>query len=469
MTEGPLFGKIILFILPLLATNLLQTLYNAADMMVVGLSHEQDALGAIGTCSSMINLIINLFIGFATGANVILAQRLGAKEDREASKTVHTSLLLGLLLGLGAMLIGLCFSRPLLLIMGAEERLLELATTYTTIYFIGVPFLSLTNYASAIFRAKGDTKTPLYVLSISGIVNVVLNLFFVKVCMMSVDGVAIATSIANMLSAVVLIYLLSRENGPCRFDFRSLGIDGEAIGRIIKIGLPAAIQGALFSISNIIIQSSIIRMDGIIAPTGAEYQPVLKANAAVGNLEGFNYIATNSVYQAAMTFTSQNVGAGKYDRVKRVLGASLVVTSVVAVVFSGALFLFNRPLLSLYGVVDGVAGTLEHITYGTAITRMTYCTIPYISLAWMEVGCGCVRGLGRSISSTIISLVGSCLLRVVWIFTVFEHFLTLESLYISYPISWLLTGAVQLIFALYITGKEIKKQHAPHLPEPKEA
>ena len=461
MTEGPLFGKIILFILPLLATNLLQTLYNAADMMVVGLSHEQDALGAIGTCSSMINLIINLFIGFATGANVILAQRLGAKEDREASKTVHTSLLLGLLLGLGAMLIGLCFSRPLLLIMGAEERLLELATTYTTIYFIGVPFLSLTNYASAIFRAKGDTKTPLYVLSISGIVNVVLNLFFVKVCMMSVDGVAIATSIANMLSAVVLIYLLSRENGPCRFDFRSLGFDGEAIGRIIKIGLPAALQGALFSISNIIIQSSIIRMDGIIAPTGAEYQPVLKANAAVGNLEGFNYIATNSVYQAAMTFTSQNVGAGKYDRVKRVLGASLVVTSVVAVVFSGALFLFNRPLLSLYGVVDGVAGTLEHITYQTAITRMTYCTIPYISLAWMEVGCGCVRGLGRSISSTIISLVGSCLLRVVWIFTVFEHFLTLESLYISYPISWLLTGAVQLIFALYITGKEIKKQQAP--------
>ena len=461
MTEGPLFGKIILFVLPLMATNLLQTLYNAADMMVVGMSHEQDALGAIGTCTSLISLIINIFIGFATGANVILAQRLGAKEDREASKTVHTSLLLGLLLGLGAMLVGLCFSRPLLQIMGAEEQLLELATTYTTIYFIGVPFLALTNYASAIFRAKGDTKTPLYVLSMSGIVNVVLNLFFVKVCMMSVDGVAVATSIANALSAAVLIYLLSRESGPCRFELRSIAIDTEAIRRIIKIGLPAAIQGALFSISNIIIQSSIIRMDGIISPPGAEFQPVLKANAAVGNLESFNYIATNSVYQAAMTFTSQNVGAGKYDRVKRVLGNSLLATSVVALVFSSATFLFNQPLLSLYGVVDGAVGTLEHISYQAAITRMTYCSLPYITFAWMEVGCGCVRGLGRSIFSTIISLVGCCLLRIVWIFTVFEQFLTLDSLYVSYPISWLLTGAVQMLCALYITGKEIKKQQAP--------
>ena len=446
-----------------MATNLLQGLYNAADMMVVGMSHEQDALGAIGTSSPLINLIINLFIGFATGANVILAQRLGAREDEEASKTVHTSLLLSLILGVGAMTVGLCFSRPMLLLMGADERLLELATTYTTIYFIGVPFLSLTNYASAIFRAKGDTKTPLYVLAISGIVNVVLNLFFVKVFNMSVDGVAIATSISNMLSALVFLFLLSREVGPCRFTPRMLGIDRQAIFRIIRIGLPAAIQGALFSISNIIIQSSIIRMDGILVPAGSSYQPVLKANAAVGNLESFNYIATNSVYQASMTFTSQNVGAGKFDRVNRVLGSSLFVTTVVAAVFSSALFVFNQPLLSLYGVVDGVEGSLEHIAYQSAITRLTYCTLPYITLAWMEVGCGCVRGLGRSISSTVISLLGSCVLRIVWIYTVFEHFLSLESLYISYPISWLLTGAVQIFFALYITNRELKKQHSTTL------
>ena len=458
MTEGPLLGKIIIFVLPLMASNLLQVLYNSADMMVVSLSHEPDAVGAIGTTGSLINLIVNLFIGFATGTNVILGQNLGAKDDRQASKTVHTSLVLSVVLGLLASVVGILFSGPILRLMGAEDKLLDLAITYTQIYFIGVPFASVTNYAVAIFRAKGDTKTPLYVLAVSGVINVLLNLFFVMVCGLSVEGVAIATAVANMLSAAVLLFILSRDEGPCRFSFRGLGIDNKAILRILKIGLPAAIQGALFSISNMIIQSSIIRVNNTVVPPGAEYQPIVKANSATANLDGFIYTATNAVYQASITFTSQNVGAGKYDRVKRVLVCSLIVTTVVAIVFSGIIILLNQPLLSLYGVVDGAEGTLEHIAYQTAIIRLMYCTVPYFTLAWMEVGCGCVRGLGRSISSTIISLLGSCVLRVVWIYTIFEHFLTLESIYISYPISWLLTGLVQILFALYITGRELKNK-----------
>ena len=248
MTEGPLLGKIIIFVLPLMASNLLQVLYNSADMMVVSLSHEPDAVGAIGTTGSLINLIVNLFIGFATGTNVILGQNLGAKDDRQASKTVHTSLVLSVVLGLLASVVGILFSGPILRLMGAEDKLLDLAITYTQIYFIGVPFASVTNYAVAIFRAKGDTKTPLYVLAVSGVINVLLNLFFVMVCGLSVEGVAIATAVANMLSAAVLLFILSRDEGPCRFSFRGLGIDNKAILRILKIGLPAAIQGALFSI-----------------------------------------------------------------------------------------------------------------------------------------------------------------------------------------------------------------------------
>ena len=460
MTEGPLLGKIILFVLPLMATNLLQVLYNAADMMVVSLSVEPDAVGAIGTTGSLISLILNIFIGFATGTNVVLAQRLGAKEDGEASRTVHTSLILSLILGGVAGTVGFIFARPILSLMGAEAKLLDLATTYIQIYCICIPFVSLTNYASAIFRAKGDTKTPMFVLSLAGIANVAMNLFFVLVCGLSVEGVALATGISNALSALVLLILLARDDGPCRFDFKRLGINKRAFLSILRIGFPAAIQGSLFSISNIVILSSVLRVNNMMAPIGAPYQPVVKANAAVGNLESFVYNATNSVYQAAMTFTSQNVGAGKYDRINRVLGCCLLVTSVIAIVLSGSVLLLNKPLLALYGVVDGVEGTCEHIAYNAAMTKLLCSTLPYILLAWMDVGCGMVRGLGKSVASTIICLIGSCLLRIVWIYTIFEYFKTLESIYLSYPVSWFLTALVLLVFSLVLTNKELKKRRA---------
>ena len=453
MTEGPLLGKIVLFVLPMMATNLLQVAYNAADMMIVSLSHEANSVGAIGMTGAFINLVLNLFIGFAIGANVVIARHIGAKEGEMASRVVHTSLMLALVLGVIGGAIGLVISRPVLSLMGAEDNLLDLATTYTRVYFLGAPFIALTNYSVAIFRAKGDTKTPLYVLTVSGFANVIMNIIFVLCFGMAVEGVALATTIANALSAVALIYFLSRGDDDCRFEFSKLRIDRHALREVIRIGFPAGIQGALFSFSNVMIQSSILRVNNILAP-GSVYEPVVEGNAAVSNLNSFIYTATNSVCQASVAFTSQNVGANKYDRVKSVMLNCYVITAVVAIVSSLLVVILNRPLLALYGIAqsDGVSG----IAYDAAMIKMRYETITYIFLAFMEVGCGVLRGLGRSLTSTIISLIGACLLRVVWLLTVFEHFLTLESIYLSYPVSWIATGISALVLVLAILNKQKK-------------
>ena len=447
MTEGPLFGKILLFILPLMATNLLQTFYNAADMIVVGLSSEADAVGAIGTTAAYLNLILNVFLGFATGATVVVARHLGATENDRASRTVHTSLVVALLFGAVSALIGLSVSRPVLMAMGAEANLLKLAVRYTYIYLAGVPFLAITNYLIAILRAKGDTKTPLLVLSLAGLLNVLLNLFFVLALDLSVEGVALATTAANLLSAILLLLKLSRDEGPCRFHPKLLCFDISAFKKIVYIGLPAGVQGALFALSNMLIQSSILQVNNAVCSPDSTYQPIVKANAAVGNIEGFIYTAQNSVYQAAITFTSQNMGAAKYRRIKRVLLSCIMISTLVTLIFSSAIFLLRAPLLALYDVVPGAPGTLEALAFDAAITRLLYVCLPYFLIAIMESACGVVRGLGKSISSTVISLMGACLFRVVWLLTVFPLFPTLETIFISYPISWSLTAAAQIVCA----------------------
>ena len=455
MTEGPLFGKILLFVLPMMATNLLQVAYNAADMMIVSLSYEANSVGAIGMTGPFINLVLNLFMGFSIGANVVIARHIGAKEGDRASKVVHTSLLLALILGVVGCIIGLNISRPVLSAMGVDGNLLDLATTYTYVYFLGAPFVALTNYAVAIFRAKGDTKTPLYVLTVSGLVNVVFNLFFVLVLGMAVEGVAIATVISNAISAAALIICLSRGRDDCRFEFKKLRIEKRALRDIIRIGFPAGIQGALFSFSNMMIQSSVLRVNDILAP-GSVYEPVVDGNAAVSNLNGFIYTATNSVCQASIAFTSQNVGANKYNRIKKVMLNCYAITCAVAIICSLTLFLFNHQLLALYGIKDGDG--LAGVAYNAAMTKMRYETLTYFLLAFMEVGCGVLRGLGKSLTSTVITLIGACLLRVVWILTVFERFLTLESIYISYPISWTVTGIVALVLVMLILRRKLAER-----------
>ncbi len=458
MTEGPLLGKILLFVLPLALTNLLQVLYNAADMVVVSLSREPDAVGAIGTTGAFINLILNIFIGFSVGANVVVARHLGSGNAEKASRAVHTSLCMSVLFGVAGTVVGLLITRPVLAAMGNTGKLLDLAVQYTIIYFIGVPFSSLANYAIAILRAKGDTRTPLYILTATGLLNVGLNFFFVLALDMSVDGVAYATSISNAVSAILLVICLSRESGACRFSFRKLRMDRRAFGDILYVGLPAGLQGALFSLSNMLIQSSILQVNNAMCPADSAYQPVVKGNAAASNLENFAYTATNSVHQASVTFTSQNVGAEKYERVSRVMRCCYFVTFLIAVVMSGIVLLLREPLLALYGVKEGAEGSLDSIAMSTAVTRMLYMLTTYFLCAFMEVGSGVLRGLGKSVTSTVVSLVGSCVLRVVWIFTVFRLDPTLGVIYFSYPLSWGLTALIHFTCCIVTKNKLIRQK-----------
>ena len=316
MLEGPLLSKIFAFVLPLMLTNLLQMCYSAADMIIVGLSDVEGAIGAIGTTGALINLILNVFAGFAIGTSVVVARNIG-KGDRQATESaVHTSLLIGLISGVACAAIGLVICRPILASMGAQGHILDLATLYTNIYFAGVPFLALTNFEIAILRAKGDTRTSLYILASTGVINVVLNLFFVLVLDMSVDGVALATTISNAASMALLAIRLLNDEGWCRLSFKKLRIDRRAMFEIIRDGLPAGVQGALFSFSNMLIQSSVIGINNTVCPGGSD---IIDGNAAAANLESLAYVAAASVSQASVTFTSQHFGAGKFRRMGRVM------------------------------------------------------------------------------------------------------------------------------------------------------
>lgn len=458
MTEGPLFGKILTFVFPLVLTNLLQVFYNAADMVTVSLSKEPDAVGAIGITAPFVNLVLNILMGVATGANVVIAKHIGAKDDNRTSRAVHTAVVLSVILGFISLTIGVCFSKPIISLMGAEARLLTLAVRYTVIYFLGAPFISATNYFIAIFRAKGDTRTPLAILSLSGLCNVVLNLFFVLCLGLSVEGVAIATSIANAISMVGLSISLSKDDTACKFSFKKLHIDKAEFKEILRVGIPAGIQGSLFSVSNMLVQSSVLQVNNMLTPVGSAFAPVVKGNAVVSNLEGFVYTAQNTVYQAAISFTSQNIGANKHERVYKIMRNCYLIGFCIALIMSLLIFAFNSPLLSFYGVRNGADRTLERIAFETAIIKMKYLMLPYFLVSFMEVGCGVVRGLGKAVSSTVISLFGACGLRILWIYTVFKANPTRESIYISYPVTWTVTALVFLIYIIITVRKMIKQR-----------
>lgn len=460
ITEGPLFGKILLFILPLMLTNMLQAFYNAADMMVVSMSGEKDAVGAIGSSGSLVNLVINIFMGLATGSNVVIARHLGAKDDIRASRAAHTALCISLIFGTGSAIVGILVAKPVLCIMGAQGKLLDLATTYTTIYFLGIPFISAANYLISIFRAKGDTRTPLMVLSFTGLCNVLMNLFFVKVVGLSVEGVSIATTIANGLSTLLLLFFLSRDETACRFSFKKLCIDMSIFKEILKIGLPAGIQGSLFSLSNMLIASSILRINNSICPPDSAFQPVVKGNAAMTNLDNFIYTAQSPAHQAAITFISQNAGAHKYERAFRIRRCCFTIGLIVATIASSIMVLFPEVFLSFYGVTKGADGSLERIAFETAMTRIQHITVPYLVVVFMEVGSGIARGLGKSFSSMMISLIGACAFRTIWILTVFRIWPTLPVLYISFPISWAICGIVFYVYNTVAIKKLIRQRDA---------
>lgn len=446
MLEGPLLSKIIMFTLPLMITNLLQVCYSAADMIIVGFSNVDGALGSIGTTGALINLVVNVFIGFSVGTNVIVARNIGRGDKKATENAVHTSVLFALISGILCAIVGFFISRPVLAMMGNEGHILDLSSLYTRIYFLGTPFIAMTNYLIAILRAKGDTKTPLYILSASGLLNVCLNLVFVLVFKMSVDGVSLATVISNIMSMILLFIKLLNDESWCRIQWNKLKMTKSSITDIITVGLPAGVQGALFSVSNILIQSSLIGINNTLCPGGSA---VIDGHAASGSLEGFAYTATNAVCQAATTFTSQHFGARKFKRIGLVMRDCYIVTGIVALICTGIIFGFKDVLIGLY--------VSEPLAVETAVIRNYILIIPYFTLAFMEVGSGVVRGLGRSITSTVVSLIGSCLLRVVWIYTIFQAFPTLEVLYLSYPISWSLTALFQFIVAFLTRRKYMKE------------
>lgn len=445
MLEGPILSKIFAFVLPLMLTNLLQMCYSAADMIIVGLSDMEGAIGAIGTTGALINLILNVFAGFAIGTSVVVARNIGRGDRQATERSVHTSLLIGLISGSVCAALGLVICRPILASMGAEGHILDLATLYTNIYFAGAPFLALTNFEIAILRAKGDTRTSLYILASTGVINVLLNLFFVLVLRMSVDGVALATAISNAASMALLGIRLRNDEGWCRLSFRKLRIDRRAMFEIIRDGLPAGIQGALFSFSNMLIQSSVIGINNAVCPGGSD---IIDGNAAAANLESLAYVAAASVSQASVTFTSQHFGAGKFRRMGRVMANCYLVTAMTALVSSALMVVFRMPLIGLYVSSD--------LAVRTAETRIFILVSTEVLCGFMEVGSGVLRGLGRPITSTTISLIGSCLLRMVWLWTIFRVSPTLETIYLSYPVSWGLTALTHLTVSLLVRRRHLR-------------
>lgn len=442
MCNGNIFLKIIKFSIPLALMGMLQLFYNAADLIVVSnFSGDSEALGAVGSTNSIINLLVNLFIGLSVGTNVIVAKYFGAKKFDKISDVVHTSILTSFIIGIVLGIFGFIFARPLLNLMNND---LDLSVLYLKIYFVGMPFNLVYNFAASVLRAVGDTKRPLYYLTISGMANIVLNLIFVIVFKMSVAGVALATVISQVISCILILFALFKSNECYQLRFNKLKINKKALIEITKIGLPAGIQSSIFSISNVLIQSSINKFGPI----------VMNGNSAASSVEGFVYTAMNSVYHAALAFMGQNVGAKKVKNIKKVTIYSLIIVCIVSMTLGGILFLSGQHVLKIYTDVP------KEIEVG--FIRLHYLCLPYFLCGIMDVMVGCLRGLGYSTLPMIVSIVGVCGFRIFWIlgifynYTDFQNVEDLNMLYISYPISWIITFFAHLGCYLFASRKRIK-------------
>lgn len=440
MTNGPLLGKIIRFAIPLAISGILQLLFNAADIIVVGRFSGPGALAAVGSTSALINLIVNLFIGLSVGTNVLVAQYYGGGNHKDLEETVHTSILSSLIFGGILLVIGISLAAPMLELMGTPEEVLGQACLYMRLYFIGMPASMLYNFGAAILRAVGDTQRPLYFLLLAGVVNVVLNLFFVIVCGLDVAGVAIATVISQCMSASLVLLCLVRSHAPYQVRLRELRVKKDKLLGMAKIGLPAGIQGASFSISNVLIQSS-INSFGSIAMAG---------NTAASNIEGFVSTAMDAFSQAALSFTGQNIGAGKIKRVNRILILCLLLVTGTGLVMGIGCYLLGAQLLSIYST------EAEVISYG--LQRMEIVCILQCIGGMMGVLVGTLRGLGASFVPMVITISFVCGFRIVWLFTVFAWWPTLSVLYASYPITWGLAALFEAICFFAVRARVVKKR-----------
>lgn len=444
MLQGPLLPSILLYTFPIILTSLLQLLFNAADLVVVGRWCGSVAVAAVGATGAITNLIVNLFIGLSVGSGVTMAHALGGRNADAAHKTVHTTLPLALISGVFLTVIGVGFSETFLRLMGTPEDVLPLSAKYMRIYFCGITFTMVYNFCASILRAAGDTRSPLVFLTLAGVINVVMNIIFVTQLGMDVDGVALATVISQGVAALLVIMAMMRRTDESRLELKKMRIYKPQLLKIIRIGLPAGLQSSMFSISNVIIQSS-INSFGSVAMSG---------NAAAGNIEGFVWAAMNAFHQTAVNFTGQNMGARRYDRIRMILWCCLGSVTVVGLLLGVLGFAFGPQLLSIY-----ITDSQEAISYG--VMRLMYVCLPYCLCGMMDVSSGALRGLGSSFAPMVISVLGVCGMRIGWIYTIFQipRFHTLQSLYISYPISWAITYAAQLFAFLYLFNR-FRKAHA---------
>lgn len=436
MLSGSIWNKLILFALPIAATSILQQLFNSADIAVVGRFAGSTALAAVGSTAALINLIINLFVGCATGANVLISSLVARKDDKSTKEAVSTALVFSLFSGLFLIVAGYFLAHPLLHLMGSPDDVINQSVIYVRIYFVGMPFLMVYNFGSAILRSIGDTKRPLIALAFSGIVNVALNLLFVAVFHMGVAGVAIATVCSEAISSALVLVFIIRENSAIKFDLKQIVFKMKHLKRIVSIGLPAGIQGMVFSLSNVCIQSGINSL-GSVAMAG---------NAAAGNFESFSYTINSSFSISALTFASQNYAVGDYGRTKRVYHDALFISVVSMFIFDVIVFLFRYPMLSIF------TNDPEVMRFG--ITKFEFALLPHCLITLYEVTASILRATGKSLEPAVICIIGTCLVRLLWVFTVFPLFNSFGVLVAVYPVSWVITS-IMMISAYNVSKKKI--------------
>lgn len=438
MCTGSLPGKIFLFAVPMIVSGILQLLFNASDLIVLGRFASHTAMAAVGVTSHLSSLLVTIFIGLSIGTNVIAATYFGAKDTDGLRRTVHTSITLALICGLLAALATLLFSRPLLAAIDTPPELLAMASRYMWICAAGMPFLVIYNFGSAILRSVGDTRRPLYYLIVGGILNIILNIVFVVCFHMEVEGVAIATSLAQAVSAVLVILALCREQDGCRLEWRKLAYEKRIARQVMLIGLPAGLQGSCFSISNMIIQSSINSFGEL----------CIAGNTASTGLEGIIYVASYCMHQTAINFVGQNLGGRQYRRLRQSLLWCMAYGILILTVTGWAAFLCGDQLLNLFN------SNPEVKAWGMVRLKILFTT--YGLCAVMDVVSGGLRGLGHSLLSAAVTMIGVCAFRVVWVYCIFPHFRTLENLMLSYPVTWVATALVNGALLLW---------HCRKLPE----
>ena len=446
MLEGPLFSNIILYTIPIILTSLLQLLFNAADLVVVGRFCGSVSVAAVGATGAITNLMINFFIGLSVGAGVTVAHGLGSREEAAVHNTVHTALPTALISGVILTIVGISFSETFLRMMGTPENVLPLSAVYMKIYFSGITFTMVYNFCASILRAAGDTKSPLIFLTFAGVVNVVLNIFFVTVFHMNVAGVALATTISQGISAVLVVIALMRRTDACKLRLSKMRFHKVQLVKILRIGLPAGIQSSLFSISNVLIQSSVNSFGDVF----------MSGNAAASNIEGFVYVSLNAFHQTAVNFIGQNAGAKQYKRVYKTLWICLGCVVMVGLSLGTLACALGPTLLSIY-----ITDSQEAIGYG--MVRLAYICIPYFLCGLMDVSTGALRGLGASFVPMVISILGVCGMRIGWIYTIFQipEFHTPQCLYFSYTVSWTMTFLFQMVAFIIVYRKHTREAALP--------